>query len=729
MADLQSRPLIELNLDTREITITNSIKYYDIDKNIANIFLQIYREDNGLKTYLTKEELNSFVGEIFAIKPVTNDFLEITGVNTTEFESDNGGGVLRFIIPTEYTNRNGIVKCEIHVSKNNELLASDRFVYNVKRSLVTEFDDSLLEDADFPILQQLIKNIQKANNIDDENVSQITTYSSQKINSEIEKVYDHIYKTKVKVHFIDRDNKGDCMLIQADQKNIIIDLGQETDEALLIQYLIDKEATKIDYVILSHYHDDHIGGNYEADGLDAFINSDYLDLSNCKFLLPHKGINWNLFVDNAGYGLVSRLSGAEQLIKAKLNAKNIPFEEPETNTIIKLDNETSLRFLNADANAYSNYYNYTLSNTDTENNYTSYNNFSLVVELTHGEKRFLFTGDIEYPAQEYLVPEIKDVDVYKVEHHGVNKTTCEDYLYKIRPSIAVAMTSNPSFGIKDRMTPTYLNNIDCKFYNSYQSGNVIVTSNGKTVSAESERGETKVDNKFNYVGVHCDLKRGLKLLAEDDLNNYISHGVYYSENTAITNSLTNKPSACGGGFRLVVQSRQTDDSPIQIIIDASASVFIRAYVSNGWTAWRMLKSSASSIINARISTSYTTTSTELEKLILDDAPLKEGDGLQLVNGSVVIGEGINKVKISGQIGWESSSNGTKILEGYIYKNSTSASRNGITAIGTYFGIPLASKIIDVKAGDTISLYVRTRSEKGSIVSPTKDSTWLCVESV
>ena len=182
MADLQSRPLIELNLDTREMTITKNIKYYDIDKNIANIFLQIYREDDiGLRSYLTKEELDSFIGKIFVIKPVTNDFLEITGINTMEFESDNGGGVLRFIIPAEYTNRNGIVKCEIHVSKNNELLASDRFVYNVKQSLVTEFDDSLLEDSDFPILQQLIKNVQKANNIDDNTPSLITTYSGTKI--------------------------------------------------------------------------------------------------------------------------------------------------------------------------------------------------------------------------------------------------------------------------------------------------------------------------------------------------------------------------------------------------------------------------------------------------------------------------------------------------------------------------------------------------------------------
>ena len=161
MTDLQSKPLIELNLDTREIIITNNIKYIDIDRNIANIFLQIYRKDDtGLKAYLTKEELDSFTSKMYLIKPVTNDFTEITGLNTEEFKSDNGGGVLRFIIPTKCTNRNGIVKCEMHINKDNELLASDKFIFDVKQSLVTQFNDSLLDDEDFPVLQQLIADVQ-----------------------------------------------------------------------------------------------------------------------------------------------------------------------------------------------------------------------------------------------------------------------------------------------------------------------------------------------------------------------------------------------------------------------------------------------------------------------------------------------------------------------------------------------------------------------------------------
>lgn len=182
MATLQSRPLAELNLDTRKITINKDIEYYDADTNIANIFLQIYQADNnGVITYLDSEELSNYTAKLFLIKPITHDFKEITGVATTEITTENGGGVLKFVLPKSCTNRYGVVKCEMHIIKNDELLASDRFVYSIYQSLVTEFNDSLLEDSDFPVLQQLIKNVQKVDTIDDTTASATTTYSSNKI--------------------------------------------------------------------------------------------------------------------------------------------------------------------------------------------------------------------------------------------------------------------------------------------------------------------------------------------------------------------------------------------------------------------------------------------------------------------------------------------------------------------------------------------------------------------
>lgn len=182
MTILQSRPLATLNLNTRKISIDKNIEYYDVDTNIATIFLQIYQADgDGVITYLDSEELSNYTAKLFLIKPITHDFKEITGVATTEITTENGGGVLKFVLPKNCTNRYGVVKCEIHIIKGDELLASNRFIYSVYQSLVTKFNNSLLEDSDFPVLQQLINNVQKVNNIDDTDASAITTYSGNKI--------------------------------------------------------------------------------------------------------------------------------------------------------------------------------------------------------------------------------------------------------------------------------------------------------------------------------------------------------------------------------------------------------------------------------------------------------------------------------------------------------------------------------------------------------------------
>ena len=292
MTDLQSKPLIELNLDTREMTITNNIKYIDIDKNIANIFLQIYREDNtGLKTYLTKEELDNFVGKIFLIKPVTNDSTEITGVNTEEFKSDNGGGVLRFIIPTEYTNRNGIVKCEIHINKDNESLTSDRFVFNVKQSLVTQFNNDLLEDSDFPILQQLILEIQKSSNIDDNNRSKITTYSSDKVenikkdlNSQIKEIDNNKRDKSTRIKNDDIDDSSDSSKIGLNK------LKDEVISAITgnapVNQVLGNRVVNSDKIALNSVKDENLENTYVYGKMSK-------NLFNKNSVVVGKFIQWN----------------------------------------------------------------------------------------------------------------------------------------------------------------------------------------------------------------------------------------------------------------------------------------------------------------------------------------------------------------------------------------------------------------------------------------------------
>ena len=140
-----------------------------------------YKNLSGNTVYLTPSELEDYKFSLYTIKPMTNNVTEITGKVTDELKENVYGGVVKFEIPRVCTNRSGIVKCEIHIEQENKRIGSSNFVLDVKQSLVTAFYDELLEDEDFPVLKQLIFEVQNANNIDDNNRSKTSSYSSDKI--------------------------------------------------------------------------------------------------------------------------------------------------------------------------------------------------------------------------------------------------------------------------------------------------------------------------------------------------------------------------------------------------------------------------------------------------------------------------------------------------------------------------------------------------------------------
>ena len=197
METLQSTIFIEFDVNTKKITFLRGDGIVDYDSNVTNVYVRVkYKNLSGNTVYLTPSELEGYKFSLYTMKPATNNVNVITGEVTDELKENVYGGVVKFEIPRVCTNRLGIVKCEIHINQENKIIASSRFVLDVKQSLVTEFDDTLLGDEDFPVLKQLILEIQKASNIDDNNISKITTYSSNKI-EDIKEDLDSQIKEKV----------------------------------------------------------------------------------------------------------------------------------------------------------------------------------------------------------------------------------------------------------------------------------------------------------------------------------------------------------------------------------------------------------------------------------------------------------------------------------------------------------------------------------------------------
>ena len=75
------------------------------------------------------------------------------------------------------------------------------------------------------------------------------------------------------VHFIDV-GQGDCILINVNDYNLLIDSGPSTARNDLLNYLDKLDIFKLDYVIATHPHEDHIGN------MDALIHKYHITLEN-----------------------------------------------------------------------------------------------------------------------------------------------------------------------------------------------------------------------------------------------------------------------------------------------------------------------------------------------------------------------------------------------------------------------------------------------------------------
>ena len=126
----------------------------------------------------------------------------------------------------------------------------------------------------------------------------------------------------IKIHFIDTGN-SDCTFIQSQDKNVLIDGGDNDDEQRIVSYLHQLKVKKIDYLISTHPDADHCGG------LDAVVTN--FDISQT-------------YVCNGS----AQSKTYRDFINA-LSAKNLTPAVPLENRKISLDDHSSIRFFNTKA--------------------------------------------------------------------------------------------------------------------------------------------------------------------------------------------------------------------------------------------------------------------------------------------------------------------------------------------------------------------------------------------
>lgn len=274
-----------------------------------------------------------------------------------------------------------------------------------------------------------------------------------------------IYVTdkNIKIYFVDV-GQGDCTLIQTSgRKNVLIDGGGsefgsfDVGKSTLLPYLLDRGITKIDYMMISHFDSDHIGGLFY--------------------------IMENLRVDNI---IISKQGESSENLKKfiEILQSNIRGSKNKTNIIlvkkgdnIKIDNSSYFEILFPEEELI---------------NDNILNNNSIVAKFVSNNFKMLFTGDIEEIAENRLCELYKSTnklqaDIIKVAHHGSKTSSTLNFLELVKPKIAlIGVGENNNFGHPNDAVLKRIKDLGAHIYRTDQMGEIsIVIGNRGNVKINS----------------------------------------------------------------------------------------------------------------------------------------------------------------------------------------------------------------------------------------------------
>ena len=205
------------------------------------------------------------------------------------------------------------------------------------------------------------------------------------------------------IAFIDVGQGDSILVILPNTKTLLIDGGEREGYGKVLATLQEYGLSRIDVVVATHPHADHIGGLVDV----------------------IKNVNVREVLDS---GQVHTTQTFEDFLDA-VETKQIPLNSVRQGDSIMLDPTVKIDVLNPPAKLL-----------DGADNEAEFNDNSVVLKLTYGEFSVLLTGDMEERNEARLVSEnttTLDADVLKAGHHGSRTSSSMPFLNAVTPEVVI----------------------------------------------------------------------------------------------------------------------------------------------------------------------------------------------------------------------------------------------------------------------------------------------------
>lgn len=282
---------------------------------------------------------------------------------------------------------------------------------------------------------------------------------------------------------------GECScIISKNGKVLLIDTGASHSYQLIKQELIKQNVAKIDYMIISHYHSDHVQNLVDLQKDFDFSGTEY-------YLCKH----------------TQRFRYSDDYVLTAIGDNKKIY--PNNGDVLQVD-DLKITFVNCSQSDID-YYDSIYSKTP------NYNNYCMCCYVENKTFSVFFTGDISPTAQGRLneLGYLKKVDLVKVEHHGCDITVNHDYLKVLNPKYSVISDS------ENKYTKENVIGESLRIQNSM--GVKTFLTGKETVVYKFNNYYDNINGKYPINAVFKDM-RTYNIIYLDKNYNGVSNGSYYS---------------------------------------------------------------------------------------------------------------------------------------------------------------------------------------------------------